>query len=184
MVLPPTPQPAQRSPGSLGGSRGSGQVRIGTALLMHLQRVCVRLSLVQAWMMGPARLKGCWALWGLFIFNNRSQRHGESQALGTGCSGPPLGLGGLGGQDPLRDLGVVCRERKGQLMPLGYFRLRRERVRFNPLAWRPPACPLAPSPGNRRTGPRSGGCSLPPSSPPPPSSPRPSHLFSLFISFP
>ena len=72
------------------------------------------------------------------------------------CSGPPLGLGGLGGQDPLRDLGVVCRERKGQLMPLGYFRLRRERVRFNPLAWRPPACPLAPSPGNRRTGPRSG----------------------------
>lgn len=74
-------------------------------------------------------------------------------------------------------------------MPLGDFRLSGERDRFNPLAWCPPACPPAPTLGNRRTGPLSSGCSfplflLPTSSLPPPFSPRPSHLFSLFISFP
>lgn len=46
---------------------------------------------------GNCQAEGLLGPVGPLHFNNRSQRHGESQALGTGCSGPPLGLGGLGG---------------------------------------------------------------------------------------
>ena len=98
MVLPPTPQPAQRSPGSLGGSRGPGQVRIGTAVLMHPQRVCVRLSLAQARVMGPARLKGCWALWGLFILTTGPRGMERARLWVLAAPGHPWGWVALVGR--------------------------------------------------------------------------------------
>lgn len=97
-------------------------------------------------------MKGCWALWGLFVLTTGPGGVGEPGSVYL--LGPaPLGLGGLSGQDYLRDLGVVSAGKgKGQLVPLGDFRLRKgERLGLT-LAWHPPACPPGPS-GNQRTGP-------------------------------
>lgn len=117
---------------------------------------------------GTCRAEGLLGPVGPLRFNHRSRKRGESQALCTGCSRPPLGLGGLSGQDSLRDLGVVCRERKGQLVPLGDFRLRGERDRFNP--W-PGAHLHAPRPPLReirgQVPAAVGAPSLSPASPPP-----------------
>lgn len=58
----------------------------------------MRLSLAQARVMGPARLKGCWALWGLFILTTGPRGMARARLWVLAAPGHPWGWVALVGR--------------------------------------------------------------------------------------